>query len=127
MKPGETGLKRIIHAFGYTVKGIQAAWRHEAAFRQEAALAILLTPLAFLVGDTPLEWALLLFVNFACLAVEMLNSGIEAVVDRVSDERHPLSGQAKDMGSAAVFFVLSGAGLVWLILLVDRIQTLNLS
>ena len=124
MKPGETGLKRVIDAFGYTVKGIQAAWRHEAAFRQEATLALLLTPLAFVVGDTPMEWALLLFVNFACLAVEMLNSGIEAVVDRVSDELHPLSGQAKDMGSAAVFFILTGAGLVWLILLIDRIQSL---
>lgn len=124
MKPGETGLKRVIHAFGYTGKGIKAAWIHEAAFRQEAILALLMLPLAFWVGDTPFELALLIFVNFAALAVEMLNSGIEAVVDRVGEEVHPLSGRAKDMGSAAVFFILSGAGLVWIILIIDRIKTL---
>lgn len=125
MKPGETGLKRVIDAFGYTVKGIRAAWRHEAAFRQEAILALLMAPLAFIVGNSPGEYALLLFTLFISLAVEMLNSGLEAVVDRVGEELHPLSGRAKDMGSAAVFFTLSGTATVWLILLVDRILTLT--
>lgn len=125
MKPGETGLKRVVHAFGYTGKGIRAGWKHEAAFRQESVLALLLFPLAFWVGDTAVEIALLIFVNFAALSVEMLNSGIEAVVDRVGEELHPLSGQAKDMGSAAVFFILAGAGAVWSILLIDKILTIT--
>ncbi len=123
MKPGETGLKRVLDAFSYTGKGIKAAWQNEAAFRQEVGMAAVMLPLAFWVGDSATERALLIVVVFFAFAVELLNSGIEAAIDRIGAELHPLSGRAKDMGSAAVFFALCGAGAVWTILLIDRIQT----
>ncbi|MFO7602592.1 MAG: diacylglycerol kinase [Gammaproteobacteria bacterium] len=112
-KTGVTGLQRIINAFGYTWKGLRAAYRHEAAFRQELALAVVLLPLSFWVGQNHVEWILLLSTLILVLVVEILNSAIEAVVDRTGDEPHKLSGRAKDMGSAAVFLAFMILLLTW--------------
>lgn len=112
-KPGRTGLIRIYDATIYSLKGLQAAWRHEAAFRQELSLMLLMTPLAFLLGQTGTQTALLLMSCFVVIIVELLNSAVEAVVDRVGAELHELSGRAKDMGSAAVFLSLSQVVVVW--------------
>ncbi len=112
-KPGKSGIERVIDAFGYSMKGIAAAWRSEAAFRQEAALALILLPAAFFVARDLVDWVLLTSSVLLVLIVELLNSAIEAVVDRIGSELHVLSGQAKDMGSAAVFFSLWICGLTW--------------
>lgn len=92
-KPGNQGLTRIIKAAGYSAKGFRAAWTFESAFRQEVVLTIALTPLAFLLGRTPVEISLLIASLLLVVIVELLNSGIEAVVDRVGDEPHTLSGR----------------------------------
>ena len=105
-KPGKTGLRRIWNAMFYSLQGISAAWRHEAAFRQEAVLCIIMIPLAFLVGDSAVERALLAGSCLLVLVVELLNSAVEAAIDRIGEDRHTLSGRAKDMGSAAVFICL---------------------
>jgi diacylglycerol kinase (ATP) len=112
-KPGKTGLRRIWNAMFYSLQGITAAWQHEAAFRQEAALCIIMIPLAFLVGDTAVERALLAGTCLLVLVTELLNSAIEAIVDRIGSEQHELSGRAKDIGSAAVFISLCSVGLTW--------------
>ena len=112
-KTGVTGIKRIINAMGYTWKGLRAAFKHEAAFRQELGLAVILFPLAFWVGENVVEWILLLGSVIFVLVVEILNSAIEAVVDRTGDEPHKLSGRAKDMGSAAVFLALMMLVIIW--------------
>ena len=112
-KPGNTGIRRIIRATRFSAQGFAHAFRHEAAFRQELALAVVLTPAAFWLGRSVLEIALLIGVLLLMLIVELLNSAIEAAVDRHGDEHHELSGRAKDMGSAAVFVVLTLIGLVW--------------
>jgi diacylglycerol kinase (ATP) len=111
MSPGRvkpTGLRRLLNAFGNTWRGLAGAWREEAAFRQECALAAVLVPLAFWLADGPIELALLLGPVVVVLVVELLNSAVEAAIDRIGEERHALSGLAKDLGSAAVFgsFVL---------------------
>lgn len=113
MKPGKTGIERLIDASRYSMKGIAAAWRNEAAFRQEAALVIVLFPLSFFVAANPLQWLLLIIPLPILLITELLNSAIENVVDRIGDEYNELSGRAKDMGSAAVFFALVLTGLSW--------------
>lgn len=113
MKPGKTGIIRIIDAFGYAVKGLQSCWRHEAAFRQEVLGLIVLVPAAFYIGDSGLEIALLLATCALVLIVEILNSGIEAVVDRIGHEHHDLSGRAKDLGAAAVLLSLITLGITW--------------
>jgi diacylglycerol kinase (ATP) len=105
-KPGNTGLRRIVNATFFSLAGLRAAWRHEAAFRQEVLLCVLLVPTGAWLGQTVVERALLIGSCLLVLIVELLNSGIEAVVDRVGFEHHELSGQAKDMGSAAVFLSL---------------------
>ena len=120
-KPGNQGLTRIIKAAGYSAKGFRAAWAFESAFRQEVVLTIALTPLAFLLGRTPVEISLLIASLLLVVIVELLNSGIEAVVDRVGDEPHALSGRAKDLGSAAVFLALVLVLVVWGGVLVDRL------
>jgi len=107
------GFDRIIKACRYSVAGLRAAWREEAAFRQESLLMIVLVPLAFWLGESLLEELLLIAVCVLVIIVELLNSAIEAVVDRVSDEQHVLSGRAKDMGSAAVFVSVLLAIFVW--------------
>lgn len=112
-KPGKTGIARIIDATGYSARGMRAAWTNEAAFRQEVCLLAVLTPLAVWLARTPLEFAILVGSCLIVVIVELLNSGIEAVVDRIGPELHPLSGQAKDMGSAAVFFSLCLVVLCW--------------
>ena len=119
-KPGKTGLTRIIHAFGYSMKGMKAAFKHESAFRQEVALFIILIPAALWLGRSSLEYILLIGSLMLVLIVELLNSAIEAVVDRISDEMHKLAGRAKDMGSAAVFVSLANVFLVWGLVAYDR-------
>lgn len=116
-KTGNTGIRRIIRAGGYSYKGFVACFRHEAAFRQELGLTIVLLPLAFWLGDNAMERALMIGVWLIVPTVELINSGIEAVVDRISDEHHPLAGRAKDVASAAVFLAFSNAALVWVIIL----------
>ncbi|WP_446470593.1 diacylglycerol kinase [Xenorhabdus stockiae] len=111
-----TGLTRIIKAAGYSAKGIKAAWKNEAAFRQEAVLAILATIVAFSFDFGILERLFLISSVMLVLIVEMLNSAIEAVVDRIGSEYHELSGRAKDMGSAAVFLAMILALFIWVII-----------
>ena len=112
-KPGATGLTRILNATGYSLKGLQAALRHESAFRQELALCVVLIPAAIWLGHDAVEWSLLVGSLLLVLIVELLNSAVEAVVDRFGDERHELSGRAKDMGSAAVFVSLVNVVVIW--------------
>jgi len=113
MKPGKTGVTRLVDAAGYSIKGIRACWRHEAAFRQEVALSLVLFPLSFFVAVTIEQWLLLVSPLFLLLMVELLNSAIENVVDRIGDEFHELSGRAKDTASASVFFCLVLIALCW--------------
>ncbi len=112
-KPGATGITRIINATGYSMKGLKSAWINEAAFRQELLLILLLMPLAFWIGDSLNEILLLICISWLVVIVEVLNSAIEAVVDRIGSEHHELSGRAKDLGSAAVFIALALNALVW--------------
>lgn len=112
-KPGATGLTRIIKATGYSMKGLRSAWLNEAAFRQELILIVLLMPLAFWIGDSLDQILLLIAVSWLVVIVEILNSAVEAVVDRIGSEHHELSGRAKDLGSAAVFIALALNLLVW--------------
>jgi len=111
------GLKRLGKALGYSAAGFAAAWRHEAAFRQLAVLAIILIVAAFFVTEVPLERAILIFPVLVSLMIELINSAIEATVDRVSLELHPLSKRAKDLGSAAQLMALATVALVWLLVL----------
>ncbi len=108
----QTGLKRLVDAFGYSAHGLKAGWG-EPAFRQEAIAAFVLLPLAFWLGNTWLERAVLAGVVVALMVVELLNTAIEAAIDRVGLERHPLSKKAKDLGSAAVLLSLIFAMAVW--------------
>ncbi|MFM5440637.1 diacylglycerol kinase [Aeromonas enteropelogenes] len=112
-KPGATGVTRIIKATGYSMKGLKSAWINEAAFRQELMLILLLMPLTFWVGETLNQILLLVIISWLVVIVEVLNSAIEAVVDRIGSEHHELSGRAKDLGSAAVFIALALNALVW--------------
>ena len=113
MKPGRTGITRIVDATKYSFQGIGACWRHEAAFRQEVLLSLVLLPFSIIVAKTATQWILLIAPLFLMLIVELLNSAVESVVDRIGSERHVLSGRAKDMGSAAVFFCLCLLALSW--------------
>jgi len=113
VKPGNKGLYRVYKAGIYSMQGIKAAWKHEAAFRQEVILMLLLTPAAFIVGTGLTQQLLLLVLAWLIVIVEILNSAVEAVVDRFGGEMHDLSGRAKDMGSAAVFITLVLNAVVW--------------
>ncbi|GLR63331.1 diacylglycerol kinase [Marinospirillum insulare] len=117
MKPGATGIRRIINASYYSWLGLKAAWKSEAALRQEIVALIILLPLAFLMPLSPIEKALLAFSGLLVLLVELINSALEAVVDRIGPEQHPLSGKAKDIGSTAVALALIMCALVWGIIL----------
>ena len=118
---GRTGIDRIVRATGYSIAGLRDAYLHESAFRQEAWLAAVLLPLAFVVGRGWVEVALLAGTVLLVLIVELINSAIEAIVDRVSLELHDLSRRAKDLGSAAVFVSLVLCGAVWLAALGSRL------
>lgn len=113
-KPPPVGsLARIVRATRYSVHGLGVAWRDEAAFRQEVALAVVMLPLAWVVGRDWREVALLSFTVFFVLAAELLNTGIEAVVDLVSPNEDPLAKKAKDVASAGVFMALAATAFVW--------------
>ena len=113
-KTGATGITRIINAAGYSWLGFKAAFKHEAAFRQELALCAVLAPAALYFGPSWSDKVILIASLVFILLIEILNSALEAVVDRFGDEIHPLAGRAKDMGSAAVFLAFVVAGLIWL-------------
>ncbi|MDP2029433.1 MAG: diacylglycerol kinase [Thiobacillus sp.] len=114
---GKTGLRRLFNAVGYTWDGLRAAFKHEDAFRQEVFLALLLIPLALYLGKTGVERALMVAAVLGVLMVELLNSALEAAVDRISLEHHLLIKRAKDMGSAAVMLALVNAVVVWALVL----------
>ncbi|WP_104038657.1 diacylglycerol kinase [Vibrio jasicida] len=118
-KPGNTGLKRIIKATGYSAKGLRAAFKHEAAIRQELVMLAIAIVLVCLFDLSVIERILMLGVVVLVLIVELINSAIEAVVDRVGVEHHELSGRAKDIGSAAVMVALAFAGFTWLYILLS--------
>ena len=111
----------MFRAFGTSMKGLSAAFREEAAFRQELALAVLVIPLGLWLGQNGVERALLIAPMFLVLVVELINSAIEATVDRIGLERHTLSGLAKDIGSAAVLMSLLLLAVVWLLVLWPRL------
>lgn len=110
---GKKGLTRLINALGYSRDGIRAAWQNEAAFREEILLAALTIPLAFYLGKTGVDRALMIGSIILILIVEILNSAVEAVVDKASPEKSELAKRAKDMGSAAVLFSLINAAAIW--------------
>ncbi len=110
---GKKGLRRLWNALGYSRDGLAAAWKNEAAFREEILLASITMPLAIYLGKTGVERALMLGSILLILIVEILNSAIEAVVDKASPEMHELAKRAKDMGSAAVLFSLINAAIIW--------------
>jgi diacylglycerol kinase (ATP) len=118
MKNKAVGLKRIFTAFEFSMKGLRSCYQSETAFRQEVWLALVLTPLAFILGDSTIEKIMLISVIFLVLIVEVLNSAIETVVDRIGNDYHVLSGTAKDMGSAAVWLSLMLLLITWLIILI---------
>ena len=115
---GKTGLRRLINAFGYSIAGTLAAFKHEDAFRQEVVLAVVLTPVALYFGETAIHQALMISSLLFIIVVELLNSSIEATVDRISVKHHKLAKRAKDIGSAAVFFSLINTAVIWFLLLV---------
>lgn len=119
-KPGKTGLVRVIDAFGYSMKGLAATWKYEAAFRQEVMLAVILVPTAFWLAQSHIELILLISSVMWVLMAELANSSVEAVVDRTGSERHELSGRAKDIGSALVFVSLTLMVIVWAIIAINR-------
>ncbi len=110
---GKTGLKRVWNALFYSIEGFGAAWKHEDAFRQESILALIMIPLALFLGETALERALMIASLMLVLVVELVNSAIEATVDRISLENHKLAKRAKDIGSAAVLISLINVMVVW--------------
>lgn len=116
---GKTGVRRILNAFGYSLSGLRAAYKHEDAFRQEVWLAAILIPLAFFIPVAGLGKALMVASVLLVLIVELINSAIEATVDRVSLESHRLAARAKDIGSAAVLLSLLNVAVVWALIVFD--------
>jgi diacylglycerol kinase (ATP) len=112
-----TGLTRLLRAFGNSYRGLTGAFREEAAFRQELALAVVVIPAGLWLGQSGLERALLVAPMLLILIVELLNSAVEAAIDRIGPERHALSGLAKDIGSGAVFASFVLLGTVWVLVL----------
>ena len=112
-KKSRKGLKRIWDAAGYSLQGFRAAWVNEAAFRQELLLVLVLLPTACWLGTTAVQRILLIFSLLLILIVELLNSAVETVIDRIGPEYHELSGRAKNLGSAAVLISLIAAATVW--------------
>lgn len=124
MKPGATGIQRLINASHYSWLGLKAAWQSEAAIRQEIIALVFLLPIAIILPVSPIEKALLIASALLVLLVELLNSALEAVVDRIGAEIHPLSKKAKDIGSAAVLVALIIAFVIWLVVLLPLVNQL---
>ncbi|MDN3609341.1 diacylglycerol kinase [Vibrio ostreicida] len=118
MKPGKRGLKRILYAVRYSLKGLKAGWCHEAAFRQEIVMSVVLSIVAFFLPVTHMERTMMVASLWLIVIVELINSAVEATVDRIGDEWHPLSGRAKDLGSSAVMVSFLLAVFVWLSILI---------
>ncbi|MCB5206917.1 diacylglycerol kinase [Methylovorus mays] len=114
---GKTGLRRLINAFGYSMAGLKAAYTNEDAFRQEVLMTIILVPLALYLGENGIAKAAMIASVLLVVIVELLNSSIEATVDRISLENHMLAKRAKDIGSAAVLISLINLAVVWLLIL----------
>ena len=112
-----TGLTRLIKAFGYSMAGLRACFQHEAAFRQELMASVVIVPMGLWLGQTGVERALLIGSWLLVMVVELLNSAIEAIVDRIGPEQHELSGRAKDIGSAAVLVAIVISAIVWILVL----------
>ncbi|MEZ0232898.1 MAG: diacylglycerol kinase [Methylophilaceae bacterium] len=110
---GKTGLRRLTNAFGYSMAGLKAAYQNEDAFRQEVLMAVILIPLALYIGQGSIAKALMIASVILVIIVELLNSSIEATVDRISLENHMLAKRAKDIGSAAVLLSLLNLAIVW--------------
>ena len=119
---GKTGIRRLINAAGYSLSGLAEAARHEDAFRQELILAAVLVPLSFWLGGSGLERALMIASVLLVLIVELLNSAVEAAVDRISFENHRLAKRAKDIGSAAVMLSLVNVAVIWGPILAERLS-----
>jgi diacylglycerol kinase (ATP) len=111
--PENKGLRRIYNAFFHTIAGFVVAWKNEEAFQQEVIIAVVLIPAAFWIGESITHISILLFTVFVVLVTELLNTGIENAIDRISDEHHELSKRAKDVGSAAVFISFTALTIVW--------------
>ncbi len=116
----DTIIAHILNAFIWSMAGIKAAWKNEQAFRWEAAIVLLMMPVGLWLGRTAVEWALLIASAMSILITELLNSAVEAVVDRIGPERHELSKRAKDMGSAAAFISMITAAVVWGLIAYER-------
>lgn len=114
---GKTGLRRLMNAFGYSMEGLAAAYKNEDAFRQELRLALILIPLAGYLGHTGMERAVMIACVFLVIIVELLNSSVEATVDRISLDHHLLAKRAKDIGSAAVLLSLLNLVVIWSLVL----------
>ncbi len=112
-KPGKTGLTRLIQATGNSISGIKACWQNEAAFRQDVGLSLILFPLSFFVAESTTQWLVLITPLMLLLIVELLNSAVEATVDRIGHEHHEMSGRAKDLASAAVMLCLFLIATTW--------------
>lgn len=119
-KPRHTGIKRLVKATEYSLRGLRAAWRYEPAFRQECLIGLPLLPCAFLLGETLVQTALLIGVCVLVLITELLNSAVEAAIDRMGEELHDLAGRAKDMSSAAVALSLLLVGVTWGLVALQR-------
>jgi diacylglycerol kinase (ATP) len=119
-KPANTGIGRILRATKFSAQGLASAWKNEAAFRQELLLVVVLLPVAVWLGQSALERAVLIGSLMFVLVVELVNSAIEAAIDRHGDELHELSGRAKDMGSAAVLVSLLLVAVVWGLIAAER-------
>jgi diacylglycerol kinase (ATP) len=113
MKPGKTGVARIVDATMYSMDGLKACWIHEAAFRQNTALSVVLFLASFPVAANAVQWLLLVFPLFLLMITELLNSAVESAVDRIGPEMHELSRRAKDSASAAVFLCLTLITVCW--------------
>ena len=119
-KPEARGIRRLINATRYSIAGLRAAWIHEEAFRMEVFAAVIMLPSAFWLGQTALQRGLLVGTCFIVLITELLNSAIEAIVDRIGTEHHELSGRAKDIGSAAVMLSLFMTVIIWGMVIMER-------
>ena len=114
------GFKRLVNAFYYSLAGFKAAWKNEEAFRQEIMVGIFVVPAGIIMGETGIQRATLILSYLIIPLVELLNTAVEATVDRVGKERHELSGRAKDLGSASVFLSICIAIIVWALIVWDR-------